>query len=112
MSNKDCFSTNYKYSINFRISSPPPLTPPTRGGGKTFPPPRWGRPGGGAELLHIIYHVDRLLIKNVILHTLVLLFHFFPMNQRHVYTCRQKSFCLIHLLWRFGYPSSHSVLHR
>ena len=30
---------------------PPPLTPPTRGGGKTFPPPRWGRPGGGAELL-------------------------------------------------------------
>ena len=37
---------------------PPPLTPPTRGGetcprvnGETFPPPRWGRPGGGAELL-------------------------------------------------------------
>src|SRR3989339_551669 len=30
---------------------PPPLTPPTRGGGKTFPPPRWGRPGGGAEVL-------------------------------------------------------------
>ncbi|MBM2835425.1 MAG: Acylphosphatase, partial [Candidatus Brocadiaceae bacterium] len=30
---------------------PPPLTPPTRGGGKTFPPPRWGRPGGGAGLL-------------------------------------------------------------
>src|SRR3990170_4992963 len=30
---------------------PPPLTPPTRGGGKTFHPPRWGRPGGGAELL-------------------------------------------------------------
>ncbi len=30
---------------------PPPLTPPTRGGGKTFPPPRWGRSGGGAELL-------------------------------------------------------------
>src|SRR3990170_502879 len=30
---------------------PPPLTPPTRGGGKTFPPPRWGRLGGGAELL-------------------------------------------------------------
>ncbi len=32
-------------------SLPPPLTPPTRGGGKTFPPPRWGRSGGGAELL-------------------------------------------------------------
>ena len=30
---------------------PPPLTPPTRGGGKTVPPSRWGRPGGGAELL-------------------------------------------------------------
>ena len=30
---------------------PPPLTSPTRGGGKTFPPPRWGRSGGGAELL-------------------------------------------------------------
>ena len=29
----------------------PSLTPPTRGGGKTFPPPRWGRSGGGAELL-------------------------------------------------------------
>src|SRR3990167_2318360 len=23
----------------------PPLTPPTKGGGKTFPPPRWGRSG-------------------------------------------------------------------
>ena len=33
-------------------SSPPPLTPPTRGRGNTFPPPRWGRVGGGAELLH------------------------------------------------------------
>ena len=40
---------------------PPPLTPPTRDGGKTFPPPiplregekgGWRRPGGGAELLH------------------------------------------------------------
>ncbi len=30
---------------------PPPLTPPTRGGGKTFPPPQWGRSGGDAELL-------------------------------------------------------------
>ncbi len=36
--------------ILYRISSPPPLTPPTRGGGKTFPPPRWGRSGEGAEL--------------------------------------------------------------
>src|SRR3989304_2423076 len=39
---------------------PPPLTPPTRGGGKTFPSPRWGRLGGGAELLHlqIVCHQD------------------------------------------------------
>ncbi|MDO8745792.1 MAG: Sua5/YciO/YrdC/YwlC family protein, partial [Candidatus Brocadiaceae bacterium] len=40
------------YTIPHNVSvHPPPLTPPTRGGGKTFPPPRWGRPGGGAELL-------------------------------------------------------------
>ena len=44
---------------------PPPLTPPTRGGGKTFPPPRWGRLGGGAELLRLMKHYLDSMKKTV-----------------------------------------------
>ncbi len=48
-----------KKIIGAKVTVHPPLTPPTRGGvnvsstqiGETFPPPRWGRSGGGAELL-------------------------------------------------------------
>jgi len=51
MSNKDNLPTNHNYSIyEFSYQSPPPLTPPTRGGGKTFPPPApltEGDKGGG-----------------------------------------------------------------
>jgi hypothetical protein len=47
------------------ISSPPPLTPPTRGGGKTFPPPRWGRLDGGAELLRLMKHYLNSMEKTV-----------------------------------------------
>src|SRR3990172_7576299 len=54
-------------SINLRISSPPPLTPPTRGGEKTFPPPRWGRLGGGAQLLQILlFFKDYALVTKTV----------------------------------------------
>src|SRR3989339_2137646 len=60
--------------INLRISAPPPLTPPTRGGGKTFPPPRWGRSGGGAELLlHLIDFFVSVICNTLIEHPCSLL---------------------------------------
>ncbi len=45
---------------------PPPLSPPTRGGGKTFPPPRWGRSGGGAELLPNSTFVKDAVLKQTV----------------------------------------------
>ena len=73
---QSCFSKADLMGINASLVSvhPPPLTPPTRGGGKTFPPPvpltegekgGGGRSGGGAELLPFLNETSNYKLSTV-----------------------------------------------
>ena len=71
------FSKADLMGINASLVSvhPPPLTPPTKGGGKTFPPPvpltegekgGGGRSGGGAELLPSLNETSNYKLSTVV----------------------------------------------